>query len=500
MSFGYSAGDFIAIGQLTWTVYKSCKGAPGEFQELARELSSLHTILHELEDEAKTSTSLLNRRGVGRKRELEALLENLSTTINKVDDIVKRYHSLGRDQKQTWDRVKFATKDLADLRSKLQLHITGINLFISSLSAGSLARIEGLLNELVRDIREGRKEPTLVSTCEDNDEPAWDELERELVGDGITREDVRCYREEIREYLRRLVGEDTDTINPFDSVSFDEEPGHSTPNYDKPASHQGSSTVPDEEWAVWHSATMDNEDPGYSTSDVQETAPRTVPVEKSSSAPYHPSVTMYQMIVDRLANPLPVKLFELTTRERQTIVLIATTPKEELAGLGLPYLIPLIPNPSSSTSSIIKRTQKLASELAFSRQTFDYQAYGKLGSALCKGEIGLERLSYMSCLWFNLFGAAIQIKKSDLPNIPRRIVDVLQYLKHEYIEIPGGYRCRSPGYPRTEFFILIRIVQLCDYYGILFCNLALKPFSRSVTDRFRGIMKEQKKMKRLDSG
>ncbi|PMD29363.1 hypothetical protein L207DRAFT_394586, partial [Hyaloscypha variabilis F] len=138
MSFGYSVGDFVAIGQLAWTVYKSCKGAPGEFQELARELSTLHTILHELEDEAKTPTSLLNRRGAERKPELEALLAN------------------------------------------------------------------GLLDELVRDIREGSKEPTIVSTYEDDDELAWNELERELVGDGITREDVRQYKEEIRNYLRRL--------------------------------------------------------------------------------------------------------------------------------------------------------------------------------------------------------------------------------------------------------------------------------------------------------
>jgi hypothetical protein len=89
MSSGYSVGDFVAVGQLAWTVYKSCKGAPGEFQELARELSSVHTILHELEDEAKTTTSLLSRRGAERKLELEALLVNLSTTLNQVDDIVK---------------------------------------------------------------------------------------------------------------------------------------------------------------------------------------------------------------------------------------------------------------------------------------------------------------------------------------------------------------------------------------------------------------------------
>lgn len=88
MSFGFSVGDFVTVGQLTWTVYKGCKAAPREFQELSGELSSLHTILHELEDEAKAPTSLLNRRGADRKPELDTLLGNLSATLEKVEDIV----------------------------------------------------------------------------------------------------------------------------------------------------------------------------------------------------------------------------------------------------------------------------------------------------------------------------------------------------------------------------------------------------------------------------
>ena len=41
------------------------------------------------------------------------------------------------------------------------VHTNAINVFISSLSAGSLARTESILDELVRDIRERRKEPSV---------------------------------------------------------------------------------------------------------------------------------------------------------------------------------------------------------------------------------------------------------------------------------------------------------------------------------------------------
>lgn len=41
------------------------------------------------------------------------------------------------------------------------VHTNTINVFISILSAGSLARIEGILDELVQDIKTGKKEPSV---------------------------------------------------------------------------------------------------------------------------------------------------------------------------------------------------------------------------------------------------------------------------------------------------------------------------------------------------
>ena len=37
MSFGFGVGDFLAVGNLAWTVYQSCKGLNEEFQEVCRE-------------------------------------------------------------------------------------------------------------------------------------------------------------------------------------------------------------------------------------------------------------------------------------------------------------------------------------------------------------------------------------------------------------------------------------------------------------------------------
>lgn len=83
--------------------------------------------------------------------------------------------------------------------------MNGINLFMASLSTGSLARIEGLLDELVKEVKAGRKEPSIVSAHDETDKAAWHELEIELLGEGITKQDVQLYKEDIREYLIELV-------------------------------------------------------------------------------------------------------------------------------------------------------------------------------------------------------------------------------------------------------------------------------------------------------
>ena len=136
--------------------------------------------------------------------ELDTLLQNLSGVLKQIEDIVNRYHSLIRDQKRTWDRVRFATEDLATLRAKL------------------LARIETILDELVKDIKEGRKEPSVISH-EENEELAWSELRREIVGDGITKQDMERYKKQIISYLKRLIEEnmeidDRSNDSPTDSL------------------------------------------------------------------------------------------------------------------------------------------------------------------------------------------------------------------------------------------------------------------------------------------
>ena len=90
---------------------------------------------------------------------------------------------------------------------------------MASLSTGSLARIEDILETLVTDIRNRRKEPTVLSDNGHDGELVRSEVVRELVGEGITRHDVQTHKRAIKAFLRDLV-RDTQVRNSTTTESF----------------------------------------------------------------------------------------------------------------------------------------------------------------------------------------------------------------------------------------------------------------------------------------
>ncbi|KAF7510901.1 hypothetical protein GJ744_005731 [Endocarpon pusillum] len=206
MSLGLSFTDFAKVGELAWKVYRACKDARGDFLEISREVNTLHTVLKEVQDESNNDLSPLNRRGTCRKAELTTLVDNAENALKELDDIVNRYQRLGRKQKDVWIRARFATERLDSIRGKLTFHISAIGLFMSSLSTGTLGRIEEIWDDLVKEVRAGKREPSIISAHETNDVTVWQEIVTELASEGISRQEIARYKEDIKIYVKRVVG------------------------------------------------------------------------------------------------------------------------------------------------------------------------------------------------------------------------------------------------------------------------------------------------------
>ncbi|KAG8533998.1 uncharacterized protein KY384_000840 [Bacidia gigantensis] len=220
MSFGVAIGDFVAIGTLAWNIYRSCKGMRAEFEEVGREALAAHTVMKELEYEVNDHQSALNRCHLTKRQELIQLVEGLRTTLQNFDNIIIKYKGFTRRERRVWDQLRFAAINLSAPREQLTLHLTAINAFMDGVSRGTLARLETVLLELVREVREGRRAPTVVSIDQPQDTSGWKELELELAEDGITASDVADHKVAIRAFLLgRLKDSTTDDLSFYEVAS-----------------------------------------------------------------------------------------------------------------------------------------------------------------------------------------------------------------------------------------------------------------------------------------
>jgi hypothetical protein len=127
MSFGYSVGDFVALGQLAWTIYKSCKDAPESFINISKEVLSLHAVLKEVED-------LLSEQD---QHHPEMRLDSLATITEGCHDVLRdlqvltrKYESLGWRSKRSWDRLRWGSNDIAELRQRLTSNTVMLTAFV----------------------------------------------------------------------------------------------------------------------------------------------------------------------------------------------------------------------------------------------------------------------------------------------------------------------------------------------------------------------------------
>ena len=125
MSFGFSIGDFLTVGNLAWKVYKSCKEAPDSFGTISQEVLALHALLKEVEE--AYSQQALTR---DQRERLAAIRDNCQIVLEDFQRLVEKYESLGSQSKRTWDRMGWGFEQVAQLRARLTSSITILTAFI----------------------------------------------------------------------------------------------------------------------------------------------------------------------------------------------------------------------------------------------------------------------------------------------------------------------------------------------------------------------------------
>ena len=125
MAFGYGAGDVVAIGKLVWAVYKSCKGAPASFGNIAQEVIALEAVIRQFEEafEGQALSAIEQER-------LKSVGQGCQDVLRKLQELVQKYESLGSNAKLSFDRFKWAAVPVDELRARLISNTTLLSTFV----------------------------------------------------------------------------------------------------------------------------------------------------------------------------------------------------------------------------------------------------------------------------------------------------------------------------------------------------------------------------------
>lgn len=139
MSFGWSAGDILAVIQLAWNVYSSYHDAPENLGNISQEVLSLHAVLDQLKEVYAGHTLSSSRQA-----NLATIVEGCCDILKKLDALMKKYLSMG-----AWHGLKWGTEDISQLRARLTSNTTLLSASLRLVvirSSDTLFPVPGRLN------------------------------------------------------------------------------------------------------------------------------------------------------------------------------------------------------------------------------------------------------------------------------------------------------------------------------------------------------------------
>ncbi|KAI9815929.1 MAG: hypothetical protein M1827_001921 [Pycnora praestabilis] len=203
MSFGISVSDFFALSQYAWTVYKSCRDAPEEFKAVSEELASMRAVLKGIEEVIKDADLSPDK-----IIDLSNISQECTSVLSDLENLVRRYSSLGTSSRRTWDRLKWGKEDTKEIRARLVSATTILTAFNSSLLHLSQNIILETLQQLMIEVQAGKKEGSVISTtnitlAEDGDDNIWHDIVKELGDAGIPEDVIEENREFITTWIKK---------------------------------------------------------------------------------------------------------------------------------------------------------------------------------------------------------------------------------------------------------------------------------------------------------
>ena len=163
MSFGFSVGEFIKVGELAYKLVSACKAAPAEYHELGDLCQEVGIVIE--------SCKPLDPKTVLKKQHVKniALLSaNCRATLQRLKTLLGKYENLDTVQ-NLGKRIRFTTtkSERENIRNRLNQHILFMGAFFSGVQVETSAITVKLLLKVLEERTDGTRKAILESVIND---------------------------------------------------------------------------------------------------------------------------------------------------------------------------------------------------------------------------------------------------------------------------------------------------------------------------------------------
>lgn len=226
MSFGASPSDIIIVVTFCKALYRKCRDAGGEYDEISREVRGLHTVLRHLKYEVEAPESPLNRDRSIWGRQLAPTIGDCDVTLRQLDTLLQKYGRLSDSGTSSpssprilWEKIRFGSNEmdtLGTIRVKLISHKTSLTLFLDTIQLHQSGKVTTTLDthseqlDVILDkvdniaARMGQGNRSILTSYEDDDKEVWKQFRRELVAEGFSSDVLTQHKDVLRAYIREI--------------------------------------------------------------------------------------------------------------------------------------------------------------------------------------------------------------------------------------------------------------------------------------------------------
>ena len=207
MSFGAGVGDVIQVTRLVKQASQNIKSAPEDFRAAEDTVRSLDLLLDSIGKEVRSETSVFKRDPAQDER-FGILLRLCLAPLEKLNDLLDRFQSLGTGNVKILDRLKFSKRTVQDIQRELSLRYANLSAFLDNIGLGGIGRIEhkveGLreqqnrilsaIDKVVGEAFARQETASVVSEYTNDDKSVWRQLRRDLNAAGFKSADLERHK------------------------------------------------------------------------------------------------------------------------------------------------------------------------------------------------------------------------------------------------------------------------------------------------------------------